>query len=454
SDFYNSDVTQAIEIRITFRPPPQEFWVDTKFGLCLRGWDKTKKEVVDDPSEDDRLEKVLTIQLKIDESLVPEWSIYTDRNPAGEHISFKDRQKLGITRIGENIHSELSWTRGSALSRLTTDKAEAEKNILAANRDLKKHVDRDGFENLKPSLDIIKIGYEELGLNIKELKASIDPETFKSRIGTLSLHQGKVPARRLGLGSRRLLAIAAQLKCVSDGSIMLIDEVETALEPYKIKHLLRILRSKVEEEYSGQFIFTSHHQAVIEELGCGPLFSVIKNNNIAVTQIPDAIQGTVRSMPTALLSPKVVVCEGATEVGLLRALEQKLLKEDIKKTLAYNHIVVVDAKGGDNVKPSVENLKLIDKKVCVFMDSDKDNLPSEDDCKLIAWADEIKTEKRLENDIPSNTPAGIKALIGQKHIAEAEMLGDWLFNDDNYSRMKSTDFYKKMEQLKAWVNAE
>jgi len=269
SDFHNCDTSNRIVIKVTISPP-KEFWIDSKFGLCLRGWDRVNYEIVDDPSEDESLEKVLTLQLSIDDLLSPEWRIVTDRNPDGDHISSKDRQKLGVARIGNSIASELSWSKGATLSRLTQDKAEAESIILEANRTLRAKICTEPFENLTGSIGVIKDGHEELGLSLGELNASIDPGAFKSRIAVLSLHQGNVPARRLGLGSQRLLAIGAQLQCVSQGSIMLIDEVETALEPHKIKHLIRVLKRKAGGADSGQFIFTSHHVAVIEELGGWP----------------------------------------------------------------------------------------------------------------------------------------------------------------------------------------
>ncbi len=459
SDFYNCEIGEPIVIKVTIKPPHEDFWVDTKFGLCLRGWNNEENIIVDDPSADDTLDKVLTIQLKIDESLAPEWHVVTDRNPTGDHISSKDRQKLGVSRIGDSIASELSWSRGSALSRLTQDKAEAEKIILEANRDLRSKINSGSFENLSGSIVSIKNGFEELGLNIGELKASIDPEIVRSRIGALSLHQENVPARRLGLGSRRLLAIAAQLQCVNQGSVMLIDEIETALEPHKIKHLLRVLKSKVDGENSGQFIFTSHHAAVIEELGCGPLFTTITDDagNVTVEQIPAEIQGTVRNMPEALLAPKVVVCEGATEIGLLRAFEEKLLNYDIKTTFAFNQVVIVDARGGANVSVRAEALKNIGKKVSVFMDSDVNSyIPTGNGIEVVAWDDGLKTEDRIDTDLPIDARERFNELTNNtgtfKTVSGGEKVGTLLFEEAIFNSMSGKDFHTKMEQLKVWVN--
>jgi putative ATP-dependent endonuclease of the OLD family len=507
SDFYNCNINNPIIIRVTIKPTNEDLWIDSKFGLCLRGWDIATKTIVDDPSDDDNLEKVITLQLTIDDSLSPDWRVVTDRKPEGDSISFKDRQKLGVSRIGNNISSELSWSRGSALSRLTPDKADAEKIILEANRDLRERISDEPFKNLDESIAIIKDSYEELGLDIEDLKASIDPETIRSKLGALSLHQNNnVPARKLGLGSRRLLAIAAQLQCVNQGSIMLIDEIETALEPHKIKHLLRVLKNKTKEENSGQFIFTSHHVSVIEELGCGPLFSVIKrNDDIKVNRIPSSIQGTVRNLPEALLAPKVIICEGATEMGLLRAYENKLLETDIKQTMAYNQVAIVNAGGGSNVAPRAYDLKSIDKKVCVFMDSDCTSyIPNKDSgVEIIAWKDEMYTENRVVSDLPNNLliefiklaikekseqavvdkinsfipdPAdklvfnGIEAYSDIDKLKQAtataasdgswfksvnggEVLGKFLFNDNVFQAMQDTDFFDKMNQLERWINA-
>lgn len=44
--------------------------------------------------------------------------------------------------------------------------------------------------------------------------------------------------RAAGLGSRRLAALAIQRASFPEGGIVLVDEVETELEPHRLRHLI------------------------------------------------------------------------------------------------------------------------------------------------------------------------------------------------------------------------
>ena len=61
----------------------------------------------DEPDED--AIKVLSIKLSIDNDLTPEWSVITNREPLGKNISYRNRQRFGVTRIGGTIDDQLAW---------------------------------------------------------------------------------------------------------------------------------------------------------------------------------------------------------------------------------------------------------------------------------------------------------------------------------------------------------
>ena len=76
-DFFQTDTTSNVEITITLGELPEELLRDNKYGLYLRGWDRSRKCIVDEP--EDGLEDVITVQLIVDQNLEPKWTVICDR---------------------------------------------------------------------------------------------------------------------------------------------------------------------------------------------------------------------------------------------------------------------------------------------------------------------------------------------------------------------------------------
>lgn len=508
SDFFDCNTSSSIVIEVSVRDIPICLCTDSKYGLHLRGWDSAEKSIVDDHSNNDALADMLTIRLTVDKYLEPEWRIVNDRlPPEGIQISWRDRQKIGMCRIGSYARSEFSWRKGSTLSRLTDDPSEADRKVCEALQEMKKKANSGVDSSFSTVLGAIKTGHSEFGLKIGTLSAAVDAAGWNGDSSMLSLHQDGIPASKLGLGSRRLLSMSAQLSMVGNGGGVLIDEIESGLEAHRIRHMLRVLEKQTEGEGAGQIIFTTHHAAVLEELGCEPLFVVTRegDGSVSVDKAPYSAQGTVRSLPNAILAPRVIVCEGATEVGLLRALEEALCKIDMEKSLAYNGVTVADAAGGDNVAERCKHLCDMGKTVCAFMDSDKPACVPKGSAVLevVAWGGAVCTESRIIGDLPedvlekfvleiprlaqkkakpivdalkarltsdftslddlfavySSDVDALKEALAEaagekewfKQVGKAEALGSFLFDKDIYKKLKRTDFGEKIEKLKTWV---
>jgi len=71
-------------------------------------------------------------------------------------------------------------------------------------------------------------------------KAHLDLASINLKVGGLTLHDGDMPLRQLGLGSRRMLLCGIQQMGLEEGHITLFDEVEFGLEPHRITRLYRI----------------------------------------------------------------------------------------------------------------------------------------------------------------------------------------------------------------------
>lgn len=430
-------------------------------------------------------------------------------------ISYRDRQRFGITRIGKEIDNELSWSRGSSLLRLTADKSGAEQQILEANRQLRELIRKEEFDGIADSVTSANTAATRLGLKCDELRAHIDPRMLKGGAGALSLHENVVPFRRMGIGSKRLMAIGIQLECVKEGAILLIDEFENALEPHRLKHALRDLKYRMQSKTAGQIVITTHSPSVLVELGAEPILCIHYDINKITTakDLDQKAQGTVRCIPEAFLSPKVIVCEGATEVGILRSYETAMIeKGDWKSTFAFNGVIAVDG-GGQSAPKRAFDLKSNNYDVCLFMDSDdvkhwtfSEKELTEMGIKVIRWSEEACTESRIINDLPQKhfhtlikkvieisglteqsiidsinsnlndvrlnqiedvstfndkrvlRQAMIKSAVKEKKewfktVHGGETVGNFVISECFLS-MKDKDFFSKLMAIKDWVNAK
>lgn len=516
SDFTNCDPS-IIEMIATIGPVPDEFMSDSKYGQYLRKWNIHDKKLFDDDvdefKKDDGSIYVLSIKISIDKNLTPEWFVITDAHPEGVHIPYKDRQKIGVSRIGENIDNELAWTRGSSLLRLSQDKNEMEKILLDANRKLRDMLSPEDFNSLEESINMAKTSGQAYGINTDDFRANIDPKVLKGTSSTLSLHDKKIPFRRMGIGTRRLMAIGLQLGCIEKkGGILLIDEIEYALEPHRLKYLLRILSKNTKEQGYGQIFMTTQYPATLEELGAESLYCVHyknKEKKTEIKKIDKEIQGTVRRIPEAFLSPKVIICEGPTEIGLLRAYENYLIKTNNDKcSFAYKKIAVINGEG-TSASQRAYDLAACEYSTCLFVDSDRLDKWKVSESKLIGksvfiirWQDGNNTEMQLFSDLPKNniksvvdivikeedideqsilqsinsglktkltTLEGISSYPDEdlptlrisvarsakdnnwfKNITTGEALGEYLFNEI-LEEIKTTEFYKTFEKVKKWA---
>ncbi len=410
-DFYLEDTEEPIEIIITIGQLPNELLKQEKFGLETRGWSKTDG-LHDEPQDD--YEPVLSIKLLVDKSLEPQWVVINDRNQEGRPISSKDREKLGASRLGTFIDKHLYWGQGSALSNLTTDRKEnAAPMIIEAHRKARDEAKIEDIEVFKSTATEAEKIAKELGFKPREtLRPALDPRAINIGLGAIAIHDGDIPLRLTGLGSRRLIATGIQLSNVKDGALLLIDEVEHGLEPHRIRHLLNYLKKIVSknQETTGQVIMTSHATAAIVELSSENLYIVRSSNGeTTVNNVPKSLQDIVRKVPEAFLGIKAIVCEGKTEIGILRTIENLWINQKNREPFAHNGAVLVLGGGGESPKIALELAKL-GYSTCFLGDGDKLNKlnPSLDELRengisIFHWSEPNAIEQVLSNDFSWNT---------------------------------------------------
>lgn len=411
SDFYKGKVENAIVVEVSIGDLVEDFLSLNKYGQYLRGWDAKAGKIVDEA--DDDLESVLTIRLAVGKDLEPKWLVVCDRNPDGVPFKQADRNKVSVGLIGAYSERQLSWATGTALAKLT--EAQSLNELLAnASRTARTSLDADRPNTLK-NFDAAAVKSQEmakiLGVPVVDAyKAHLDLSSVNLKVGGLALHDGDIPLRQLGLGSRRMLLCGIQKMGLEEGHVTLFDEVEFGLEPHRISRLLKHVR----EDKRGQYFLTTHSPVVLRELTVGELYIVhSKGGSVQIISAASdslkehEVQGKIRSSTEAFLAKKVLVCEGATEVGFLRGFDDYQLGKG-KDPFSYHGLSLLNAASGNKVKALAKAFKSLCYEVAVLADADADDQFSPADvAELVAlgipvtvWDGKLSLEERAFQDLP------------------------------------------------------
>jgi hypothetical protein len=422
ADFYKVEVASPITIEATIGELPSELLVEPeKFGLYLRGY-KSGDDVHDDPGAD--CEQVLTIRFSMDQELDPTWTVIKLSQENPKPIRARDRERLGLARLGADADRHLTWGRGSALLKLTEEITTTGHAFVEVARAAKQVVANADLPQLVEAASKAKESASELGAEFGDLRPGLDISALSLGGSVLGLHETGIPARLWGLGTRRLAALGIQQKGVGQQSILVIDEIEHGLEPHRIRHVLRRLHRGPDgnERKLGQIIFSTHSPTAIIELPIQNLRFVRSNDGITrITSVKAdcaaSLQPIARLHSPAFLGRKLLVCEGATEVGLCRGLEEYWAKENSGKHPSHIGFVTVDGRGRTSAPGIAQELKRIGYDVAVFGDSDEPLEPAPDDLAaegipVFQWPNAMSTEQRLVKDLPADS---IQALLDEAY---------------------------------------
>jgi putative ATP-dependent endonuclease of OLD family len=327
ADFYQMDIETPIEISVTIGDLDDDLKNLEAYGMYLRGFDARSGEIEDEPERE--LETVLTVKLTVAGDLEPSWLLVSERAEAQgqtRNLIWADRVRLAPTRIGAVADYHLGWRRGSVLNRISEERADTSAALAKAAREARAVFGDQAEEQLGETLAIVTETARELGISIGDnVKAMLDAHSVSFSGGTISLHdEDGIPLRGLGTGSTRLLIAGLQRRAAARATIILLDELEHGLEPHRIIRLLGSLGAK-ERDRPLQVFMTTHSPVALRELSGDQLFVVRPGehkHDVLTVGTADDIQSTIRLYPEAFLAHSVVVCEGASEVGLLRGLDQ------------------------------------------------------------------------------------------------------------------------------------
>ncbi|QUB66992.1 ATP-dependent nuclease [Prevotella melaninogenica] len=452
TDFYNLDTTIPIEIEVSLRCVPDKLLTDAKYGFYKRLL--VNGEIIDDISKSGEEpfaeeEDILTIKLVVDDTLQPKWYVVNEREQDDIEISHRDRALLDMFMIADYADNHFSYNKLSPLYALLKKGLDApdtiEKKLVDVVRQAYQSIASNmSFQEFEKVVLEIKQQALHLGIEFEDLKTSLEYKGNAYTESNITLHDGQNrPLGMYGKGSKRLLSIAIQLALAKAGGIILIDEIEQGLEPDRIRTIIKKL-SQVEQ---GQIFVTTHSRDVVVESKANSIYLMKKDSNF-FHQFEPELQGLLRSQPEAFFARRVILCEGATEYGIIRALDQHLQGKD-KLGLSARSIAIVDSKGGDNFYQYAIWLKHKGFDVITFNDDDNTAILSTkkeatNAGVLMAICDAGNAfEQQLFNDVPWNIVIALAQLA--KNILSEEAVVSCLDGIQSISDLNSTIVERQFE---------
>lgn len=427
ADFHRCNVDEPIIIDVTLGALPDELRNLEAYGHFLRGWNQQTGDIYNETSA--ALETVLTVRLIVRSDLEPQWLLFSE-GPSAEdrerNLQWKHRQLIAPTRLGTVASHHMALGPRSVLGKLSPDKTQASTALAAASRQARQAFAEQGCDGVDEVLATSKTIANNMGIPVEEVNALLDVKGVTFSGGAIALHdEDQVPLKNLGSGSMRLLVAGLQ-KVAGQSSISIIDEAEFGLEPYRIIRLLDSLGAK-SNDASQQVFMTTHSPVVLRELSSVQLHAVrtirtttppvitngeavqprtkTTSNTIFPLGAEEEAQKTLRACAEAFLAPSVIVCEGKTEIGVVRGLDLWGQSQNHKSILASG-CHWADG-GGSSMMERARIFARMGYRTALFMDSDVayDAVQYADlaacGVNVIRWPDNFSTEAAIFASVPA-----------------------------------------------------
>lgn len=455
SDFYMCDTTSPIVIEGVVSDVPDE--LIKKYSDHLRGITKDNR-LIDDMESEEAHDAMLalTVRLTVGKDLEPSWEVISYNGVESSIIKATDRGKLNVFSVSEYTDRHFSLNKGNPLYSLYLQLngnhiADDENRVLDVVREAKNAFDTNIGNKFEDVINKIKSVASELGITLNEMKAMLDHKDIAISENKVSIHEDGIPFRLKGKGSKRLLSLAIQLALTHPSGVILIDEIEQGLEPDRVQHLVNRLSKYTDK----QIIITTHSSNVIVEIPCTALY-VLRKGASHLHHVNEEMQGCIRKNPEAFFARKIIVCEGATEIGFCRAINQFRIDSD-KESVACKGIRFADGTG-NGMTGYVTGFNSLLYPTALLCDSDCKDINDrkqqfkQTGIEVIDCNENNSIEQQIFNDAPWNAVKELIQIVinkieedGYKTAEEAETI---IFNSTN-AFLKN-----KMVRTKDWYENE
>lgn len=387
ADFYQLDTTVPIEIFVTLGALDDQLMNIDIYGDFLRSFNPATKLIYDEPQQG--LESVLTVKLSVGEDLNPDWLLYSvraDTEGSERRLPWKHRELVTPARLGTVANQHLAWGNRSVLNKLSEETLDVSSVLASISRRTRQIFADQQIGEVSEVLVKVKSVANELGVPVGDLQALLDVKNVSLSNGAISLHDSdNIPLWQLGTGSTRLLISGLQ-KAATTSKILIVDEAEYGLEPFRITRLLNELGSK-DQQPTKQVFITTHSPYVLRELQAAQLHVMRRIVPIPPQAVPlphqepqrthnifnleggHHQQATLRACAEAFFSRAVIVGEGKTEVGLIKGID--LFYQDAGQPgIHAKGTFCTDGGGGDNYFKRAEIFKSLGYPTSILQDSD------------------------------------------------------------------------------------
>lgn len=327
TDYHNMDPSQAFRVKAVIGHLSDEFMARV-FPAPLWGWDATSQVLRSGPDEQHQIDPVVVIEVEGNSDLELVHRILPPGNEAYV-LSVQARSAIGLWNVNTNRapDAQLRMSRGSLLeAALGRDRMRAPAAAAI----------QGGTGSLQIPMETTKVldglgrQMKAAGLDIGELGLSLIPSVGQSPVQLLALvaksPDGSIPLASFGRGSRQVAMVTLAASEVHEAPIAIIDEIEAGLEPYRQRALVALVRNLVRK--GGQAFMTTHSPAVLARLTKAEAWRLRRLDDHSIQPITGYVERLMHRDPEALLSRLPIVCEGATEVGLLEFMFRALAGVD------------------------------------------------------------------------------------------------------------------------------
>lgn len=442
-DYYRRRTDDGFEIELVlgalddrlkgmYRPPP------------LWGWVGPGQQLRDAPVDS---EAVLVVLVRGTPDLELEHRV---RSPDGEELFFSadKRRELGLCRVGDARGSarEFRMARGSLVER-TLGRDEVRGAAASAVREASKLLDIP--TDVVERLDELAGRLRGDGLVADSVTLELLYPPGQSLLGLLGLALGErgeaIPLSQAGQGTQRLASFLLARALALTPALVVIDELEVGLEPYRRRLLVQRLRKLLEA--GGQAFLTTHSSTVLSELEVAEVHRLDWRFEAAPTPAGlDAEQPPGDTAPSPVPTPHVtrlsadlartkddnaeallcrlpVVCEGQTEVEVLRVLLDQLAERD-GYSLAALGVQLVDGGGQPHVFSVVDAYREAGFRLGLFLDEEpvhsgaRAERAADEKVSAATWSDATYTEDAVAKGL---TLEQLESLLGVGDAADERL---------------------------------
>jgi putative ATP-dependent endonuclease of OLD family len=180
-----------------------------------------------------------------------------------------------------------------------------------------------------------------------DLHLGLVPTQGNALVGMVALVSGPtvteaIPLTHAGSGTRQLALISLSAALLGTAPILVIDEPERGLEPYRQRAVTQQLAELAGR--NGQVFLTTHSPTILSTLPRGSVWRMRQRQEpLCFDDAP--LTKLLADDPEAFFCPMPILCEGVTEMGFI----DEFLPGALRKSLEQSGVHAVDGGGQPNV---------------------------------------------------------------------------------------------------------